>query len=48
MKTRYLIPFLILPFISCKKDNTPSVQSLDVQLNLKYEVGFKQGSCKDY
>jgi len=36
MKTRYLIPFLILPFISCKKDNTPSVQSLDVQLNLKY------------
>ncbi|WP_333863401.1 DUF4876 domain-containing protein [Sphingobacterium sp.] len=36
MKTRYLIPFLILPFISCKKDNTPSVQPLDVQLNLKY------------
>ncbi|MGE8427779.1 MAG: DUF4876 domain-containing protein [Sphingobacterium sp.] len=36
MKTRYLIPFLFLPFISCKKDNTPGVQPLDIKLNLKY------------
>ncbi len=36
MKTRYLIPFLFLPFISCKKDNTSGVQPLDIKLNLKY------------
>ncbi|WP_104382777.1 DUF4876 domain-containing protein [Sphingobacterium sp. HMA12] len=36
MKTRYLIPLLFLPFISCKKDNTPGVQPLDIKLNLKY------------
>lgn len=36
MKTRYLIPFLFLPFIACKKDNTPGVQPLDIKLNLKY------------
>ncbi len=36
MKTHYLIPFLFLPFISCKKDNTPGIQPLDIKLNLTY------------
>ncbi|SKB40282.1 Protein of unknown function [Sphingobacterium nematocida] len=35
MKTRYLIPFLLLPFAACKKDG-PTIQPIDVQVKLSY------------
>ncbi|MBL1407659.1 DUF4876 domain-containing protein [Sphingobacterium faecale] len=35
MKTRYLIPFLLLPFTACKKDG-PTIKPIDVQVNLNY------------
>lgn len=35
MKTRYLLPLLLLPFLSCKKDG-PGIQPIDIQVNLSY------------
>lgn len=35
MKTRYLLPFLLLPFLACKKDG-PTIQPIEVQVNLSY------------
>lgn len=35
MKTRYIIPFLLLPFLACKKEG-PTIQPVDVTVNLNY------------